>query len=80
MTALAYLDELAWRGLLYQYTEGVEAMLASGPIVAYCGFDPTARSLHVGKTVLSKDFRCGRRQRLVPLHESSIEIEGDRID
>jgi tyrosyl-tRNA synthetase len=51
MTALAYLDELAWRGLLYQYTEGVEAMLASGPIVAYCGFDPTARSLHVGNLI-----------------------------
>jgi hypothetical protein len=38
------------------------------------------RSLHVGKTVLSKDFRCGRRQCLVPLHESSIEIEGDGVD
>jgi tyrosyl-tRNA synthetase len=51
MTALPYLDELAWRGLLYQYTEGVQAMLASGPIVAYCGFDPTARSLHVGNLI-----------------------------
>jgi len=48
MTASHYLDELAWRGLLYQYTEGVQAMLAAGPIVGYAGFDPTAVSLHVG--------------------------------
>jgi tyrosyl-tRNA synthetase len=51
MTALSFLDELAWRGLLYQYTEGVQAMLAAGPTVAYCGFDPTALSLHVGNLV-----------------------------
>jgi tyrosyl-tRNA synthetase len=51
MTALTFLDELAWRGLLYQYTEGVQAMLAAGPTVAYCGFDPTARSLHVGNLI-----------------------------
>ena len=51
MTSLPFLDELAWRGLLYQYTEGAHAMLASGPITAYCGFDPTARSLHLGHLV-----------------------------
>ena len=51
MTALAFLDELAWRGLLFQYTEGVQAMLASAPTTAYCGFDPTARSLHLGHLV-----------------------------
>ena len=42
------LDELAWRGLLHQYTEGLGESLASGPITAYCGFDPSAPSLHVG--------------------------------
>ena len=51
MTGLPFLDELAWRGLLYQYTEGVQGMLAAGPITAYCGFDPTARSLHVGNLI-----------------------------
>jgi len=51
MIALSFLDELAWRGLLYQYTEGVREMLAGGPITAYCGFDPSARSLHVGNLV-----------------------------
>lgn len=45
------LDELAWRGLLYQYTEGLRGSLAAGPISAYCGFDPTAPSLHVGSLV-----------------------------
>ena len=51
MTARSYLDELAWRGLLFQYTEGAGEMLTAGPIVAYCGFDPTARSLHVGNLI-----------------------------
>ena len=51
MTALPFLDELAWRGLLFQYTEGVQGMLSAGPIIAYCGFDPTARSLHVGNLI-----------------------------
>jgi len=51
MTVRSYLDELTWRGLLFQYTEGVREMLAAGPIVAYCGFDPTARSLHVGNLI-----------------------------
>ena len=45
------LDELAWRGLLHQYTEGLGESLASGPVTAYCGFDPSARSLHVGSLI-----------------------------
>lgn len=45
------LDELSWRGLLYQSTEGVADRLAAGPVSAYCGFDPTAPSLHVGNLV-----------------------------
>ncbi|MFI5245837.1 MAG: tyrosine--tRNA ligase [Gemmatimonadales bacterium] len=45
------LDELQWRGLLYQQTEGLAAHLAKGPVTAYCGFDPTAASLHVGNLV-----------------------------
>ena len=45
------LDELAWRGLLYQQTEGLAEHLASGPVTAYCGYDPTASSLHIGNLV-----------------------------
>ena len=45
------LAELRWRGLLYQTTEGLEAALAAGTVSGYCGFDPTAPSLHVGNLV-----------------------------
>jgi tyrosyl-tRNA synthetase len=45
------LDELTWRGLLHQQTEGIAAHLAAAPISAYCGFDPTAPSLHIGNLV-----------------------------
>jgi len=41
-------DELSWRGLVYDATDGVREALASGPVTAYIGFDPTASSLHVG--------------------------------
>jgi tyrosyl-tRNA synthetase len=44
-------DDLRWRGLLHQETEGCEAHLAKGPVSGYCGFDPTAESLHVGNLV-----------------------------
>jgi tyrosyl-tRNA synthetase len=45
------LDELAWRGLLHQHTEGLASALASRSTRAYCGFDPTASSMHVGNLV-----------------------------
>jgi tyrosyl-tRNA synthetase len=45
------LEELGWRGLLYQQTEGLGAHLAANTVTAYCGFDPTAASLHIGNLV-----------------------------
>jgi len=45
------LEELGWRGLVYQHTDGVPAALAAGPMSAYIGFDPTGSSLHVGSLV-----------------------------
>src|SRR5213595_4020497 len=45
------LDEMRWRGLLYQHTEGVGALLQRGVATGYAGFDPTAASLHVGNLV-----------------------------
>ncbi|MDQ3697227.1 MAG: tyrosine--tRNA ligase [Gemmatimonadota bacterium] len=46
------LDELGWRGLVHQYTEGLpEWLTQAAPVSAYCGFDPTAPSLHVGSLV-----------------------------
>ncbi len=57
--------ELRWRGLLHQETEGCEAHLAKGPVTGYCGFDPTAESLHVGNLVslmgLVRLARAGHR-------------------
>ena len=47
----SFLEELGWRGLLYQDTEGASEALAAGQVTAYCGFDPTADSLHVGSLV-----------------------------
>jgi tyrosyl-tRNA synthetase len=46
-------EELQWRGLLNAATEPdqLAARLAAGPITLYCGFDPTADSLHVGNLV-----------------------------
>src|SRR5882672_1630278 len=48
---ISVLDELQWRGLAHQQTEGLAAHLAKGQVAAYCGFDPTAPSLHVGNLV-----------------------------
>ncbi|MEX1187253.1 MAG: tyrosine--tRNA ligase [Gemmatimonadaceae bacterium] len=45
------IDELSWRGLLYQQTEGAGGALAAGSVSGYAGFDPTAPSLHVGSLV-----------------------------
>jgi tyrosyl-tRNA synthetase len=52
MQKLGLLDELKWRGLLYQHTETVGDALAAGPIAGYIGFDPTAPSLHIGSLLV----------------------------
>jgi tyrosyl-tRNA synthetase len=41
-------EELTWRELVYDATEGLADMLDTQVITAYAGFDPTASSLHVG--------------------------------
>lgn len=47
------IDDLAWRGLIAQTTDEAELRrdLAAGPLTLYCGFDPTAPSLHIGSLV-----------------------------
>jgi len=47
------LDELRWRGLVAQSTDdtALREALAAGPVTYYCGFDPTAPSLHMGHLV-----------------------------
>ena len=44
-------DELKWRGLLYDSTEGMEEKLTNEKLTIYTGFDPTGDSLHVGSLV-----------------------------
>lgn len=44
------LDDLKWRGLIYQETdaEGLAETLEKEKISLYCGVDPTADSMHIG--------------------------------
>lgn len=46
----ALLEELQWRGLIYQQTDeqGIEDLLNKEQVTLYCGADPTADSLHIG--------------------------------
>ncbi|MDH6239563.1 tyrosine--tRNA ligase [Aurantimicrobium minutum] len=46
-------DELVWRGLIHVSTDADELkkLLQGPPITYYCGFDPTAPSLHLGNLV-----------------------------
>lgn len=46
-------DELVWRGLVYVSTDEGELkeLLSGPPVTFYCGFDPTAPSLHLGNLV-----------------------------
>lgn len=50
---MTILDELEWRGLYADSTdrEALAKRLADAPLTLYCGFDPTADSLHVGNLV-----------------------------
>jgi tyrosyl-tRNA synthetase len=49
---VSILDELKWRGLVADCTDAAElAKKIAAPITLYCGFDPTADSLHVGNLV-----------------------------
>jgi tyrosyl-tRNA synthetase len=41
-------SELQWRGLVSDATQGAKELLARETVTAYCGFDPTAPSLHAG--------------------------------
>lgn len=46
-------DEIVWRGLVHVSTdqEQLRELLGGSPITYYCGFDPTAPSLHLGNLV-----------------------------
>lgn len=46
-------DEIVWRGLVHVSTDeaSLRDLLSGAPITYYCGFDPTAPSLHLGNLV-----------------------------
>src|SRR5512140_3127098 len=44
-------DELQWRGMVYDFMDGVQDLLAKEKVTIYNGFDATADSLHVGHMV-----------------------------
>lgn len=43
-----FIDELRWRGMLHDMMPGTEEQLNKEMTAAYIGFDPTAKSLHIG--------------------------------
>ena len=58
-------DVLEERGLVAQCTDAAMRQRLSSPVTLYCGFDPTANSLHVGSLVpimvLAHAQRCGHK-------------------
>lgn len=75
------LDELQWRGLVAQTTDldALRTALDQGPITLYCGFDPTARSLHFGNLVQLIVLRHFQRagHRVLALVGGSTGLIGD---
>src|SRR5690242_7626953 len=47
---MTIIEDLQWRGLFADCTDldALNRRLAQGPVMLYCGFDPTGDSLHVG--------------------------------
>ena len=74
------LDELTWRGLVAQTTDrDALAAALSAPITVYCGFDPTAPSLHFGNLVQLIVLRHLQRagHRVICLVGGSTGLIGD---
>ena len=76
---MSVFNELQWRGLQYDASEGVEKHLASGGVTFYIGFDPTASSLHIGN--LLQILNMARLQRAghspIALSGSGTGLIGD---
>ncbi|GLW50481.1 tyrosine--tRNA ligase [Streptomyces sp. NBRC 14336] len=62
-------DELKWRGVIALSTDedALRKALADGPVTFYCGFDPTAASLHVGHLVQVLTMRRLQQAGLRPI-------------
>ncbi len=75
------LAELQWRGLVAQTTDesALRGALTGGQVTAYCGFDPTAPSLHFGNLVQLVVLRHLQRagHRVICLVGGSTGLIGD---
>lgn len=64
-SAANFYDVMARRGLVAQCTDDKITQRLASPVTCYCGFDPTADSLHVGSLVpimgLAHAQRCGHK-------------------
>ncbi|MGO0577479.1 tyrosine--tRNA ligase [Ornithinimicrobium panacihumi] len=80
-TGSAIIDELQWRGLVAQTTDldDLRALMDEAPITVYCGFDPTAASLHFGNLVQLIVLRHLQRagHRVICLVGGSTGLIGD---
>ena len=82
---MGIIEELEWRDLISDCTdrEGLQERLAKGPITLYCGFDPTADSLHVGSLVpllaLRRFQLCGHHPCLLYTSPSPRDQRGSRM-
>ena len=65
----ALLEELQWRGLIYQQTDeqGIEDLLNKEQVTLYCGADPTADSLHIGHLLPFMTLRRFQEHGLRPI-------------
>ena len=75
------LDELIWRGAVAQSTDeaALRQAFADGPVTVYCGFDPSAPSLHFGNFVQLVALRRMQRagHRVICLVGGSTGLIGD---
>ncbi len=75
------LDELTWRGAVAQTTDeqALREALRDGPITVYCGFDPSAPSLHFGNFVQLVSLRRLQRagHKVICLVGGSTGLIGD---
>ncbi|MDF2722706.1 MAG: tyrS1 [Paenibacillus sp.] len=71
VTDAGLLADLEYRGLVYQMTdrEGLSKKLENERVVLYCGFDPTADSLHIGSLL---PILCLRRFQLAGHHSIAL--------
>jgi tyrosyl-tRNA synthetase len=72
-------DELVWRGLVQDSTDGLGEALGAGPLTLYIGYDPTAPSLHAGnlqQIITMRRFQL-RGHRVIALAGGGTGLIGD---